>query len=127
MRRQIKARRLLDYSVPRRIKRAIPDYFYLALGGELVSVCGRHVLERDEYGEYTFHWLIGTSGYHVALKATCAKLGMEWLSDYRDSLEWYESDGLDSELLEGMLRQFELGGGANAYYRYLLERERKAH
>ena len=76
----------------------IPDLFYPALLGELVAVFGTYILDRRTIkccGMST-----GTSGWYVALYATCDKLDMEWLRDYYINLEWYDADYLDGLIEE---------------------------
>lgn len=61
----------------------IPDYFYPAFAGELVSVFGSEILEPSETGEVPLFYISGTTGWNAALRMTCKKLGIDWL------MSWY--------------------------------------
>lgn len=77
------------------IMAAIPDYFYPAMLGELVSIVGAFVIDTGRaYGDLNS----GTYGWTCALRQTCDKLGLNWIMDYWDSLEWYDSDQFDGEI-----------------------------
>ena len=45
----------------------IPDYFYPAFTGELVSVFGSEILEPSETGEVPLFYISGTTGWNAAL------------------------------------------------------------
>lgn len=110
-----------DYKIPEDIKAIIPDYFYEAFGGELVSVFGVDVLNKNKDGEYGLAFLEGTAGYVEAFRATCKKLGMDWLADYYDALLWHESDLFDGEISDEVLKQFSSQkDGLNPYYIHLI-------
>ena len=123
-------------TIPDEIKSKIPDYFYIAFGGELVSLFGLDIFdpidERDEINEAALcglDFLEGTSGWSAALWMTCKKLDMDWLWDYWDSLEWYDSDMFDGEIgdkvIEVMRENYDNPGkGANCYYKYIISRKR---
>lgn len=110
-----------DYKIPEDIKSVIPDYFYDAFGGELVSVFGVNVLNKNKDGEYGLAFLGSTAGYVEAFRATCKKLGMDWLADYYDALPWRESDLFDGEISDEVLKQFDSRkDGLSPYYTHLL-------
>lgn len=77
--------------------------FYRALFGELISVHGFDCLipngnnYTDMVSEF-ISYIVGTAAWHTAFIETCHKLSMEWLADYEDSLEWYDSDIFFSEI-----------------------------
>ena len=108
------------YHIPDEIKEKIPEHFYYALGGELVSVFGKDLLCEDEDGIVPLDYVGGTAGYVETLKTTCRKLGMEWLFVYWSGLEWYDSDLFDGEITDEVIRCFSKEGNSNPYYKYLL-------
>lgn len=115
------------YVIPADIKSRIPEHFYYALGGELVSVFGRDALIPDEDGLSPLDYCTSTAGYVAALKATCRKLDMDWLMDYWNKLPWYQSDVFDGEITDEVAKRFNDQNGAknnaNPYYLYLLSLE----
>lgn len=76
----------IQYKIPNELKEKIPDYFYPAFAGELCSVFGPHIFfKEDEI--YGISYVSSTYGWSFAMKATCAKLGIDWLSKYYDELQ----------------------------------------
>ena len=100
----------------------IPDYFYPAFAGELVSVFGTDIFTQDDDGDNTLLYVSGTSGWHAALKMTCYKLNLYWLQNWYDELEWYDSDDFDSKLVELLFSKFLNAKSeyANPYYLWLI-------
>ena len=84
----------------------IPDYFYPAFAGELVSVFGADVLKHPEDEESPLIYISGTSGWNATLRMTCKKLGLSDLWDWYDKLEWYDSDDFDGELVGLLISKF---------------------
>lgn len=73
----------------------IPDYFYPALLGELISINGTWIIGyAHEYGDL----FSSAGGWYCALRQTCEKLNLNWIIDYHRGLEWYDSDIFDGEL-----------------------------
>lgn len=106
------------------IKEKIPDCFYYALGGELVSVFGTDVLEKDVYGVSGLDFVAGTGGYTAAFLMACKKLGMDWLAKYYIGLTRHKSDQLDSEISDKVLKRFRTDmEEKNTYYRFLIGEE----
>lgn len=109
------------YDIPKEIKSKIPEYFYYAFGGELLSIFGKDFLTKDDSsGNYPLDFLSSTNGYSVAFDMTCRKLDMMWLKEYRDSLPYYDSDLFDGEIDEQVIRVFKKSKEANSYYLYLI-------
>lgn len=108
------------YHIPDAIKKRIPPYFYAALGGELVSVFGPLIFEKDEDNIPGLYYIESTCGWSGALRQTCKKLDMIWLFEYYDALTWYDSDAFDDELGEEVLRYFDSTDKGNDYYQYLI-------
>ena len=133
----------IEYKMPKEIKDRIPHMFYEALFGELVSVCGYEMImpdikflkkgRKDPIKCYTdmlieyLSYCEGTSGYTAAFNQTCAKLSMDWLSEYADSLEWFDSDIFFSEISGEMIKVFfsDKIDEKDNYYKFLFDRQNK--
>ena len=63
----------VEYQIPDEIKSKIPQHFYSALAGELCSVFGRMIFDKDESGVYGISYIGGTTGWMEALKMTSEK------------------------------------------------------
>ena len=100
----------------------IPEYFYPAFAGELISVFGTSVLTQYEDGENPLLYISGSGGWNMALEMTCRKLNIDWMFDWYNKLKWYDSDNFDVELVELINSKFLNGKleSANSYYRWLL-------
>ena len=92
----------LDYKDHTPMLRNIPDYFYSALAGELVSVFSPTIFDKDEDGLMGLDLCTGTGGWNAALEMTCKKLDLMWLYSYYLTLTWYDSDRFDSDIYENM-------------------------
>ena len=114
-----------EYKIPDEIKSRIPEYFYYALGGEYVSISVKSALMPDEDGFSMLDYCSSTAGYVEALRATCRKLNMDWLMEYWDSLEWFDSDVFDGEISDEVAKCFASESDSNPYYRYLLEQRKQ--
>ena len=101
----------------------IPDYFYPAFAGELVSVFGSEILDPSETGEVPLFYISGTTGWNAALRMTCKKLGIDWLMSWYDELEWFDSDNFDGELLEMTETKFldNSSESNGSYYRWIID------
>lgn len=111
----------IEYKIPEEIKEKIPDYFYLALGGELVSVFGCGIFSEYEDGLCVLDYSTSTNGWDKAFRMTCKKLNLLWLPVYYDGLEWFESDLFDDEICQEVKIVFrKKDSGTNSYYQYLL-------
>ena len=105
----------VKYHIPKEIKERIPEYFYESLWGELVSVFGSSVIEitgytPDEKEEsfkpiYGLAYCTSTSGWNVAVWATCRKLDLMPVYEYYDGLGWIESDLFDGEIEEEIIQR----------------------
>ena len=102
----------------------IPDYFYPAFAGELVSVFGSEILDPSETGEVPLFYISGTTGWNAALRMACKKLGIDWLMSWYDELEWFDSDNFDGELLEMTETKFldNSSESNGSYYRWIIDR-----
>ena len=114
----------VEYSIPEEIRNKIPDYFYTALAGELFSVFGwdrcRWMFYPKKDPGYA-DLASGSAGWVQAFKATCRKLGLEWLTEYYDTLPWYDSDVFDGIVEQRIWEHFiqRTDDGPNDYFRYL--------
>ena len=125
----------VEYEIPKEISERIPNYFYIALAGELFSTfgynSGLHMftdsanLCSGECHDYDS----GTGGWYAAFVMTCKKLDMLWLLEYYDKLPWYDSDTFDGIMEENIEKYFVKGnwGNWNPYYGYLIGIEKEIH
>ena len=121
-----------NYKIPEEIINRIPEYFYYAMAGELMSIYGIQLFElhkEDEDDEGYYDLDSSTYGWNEAFKATCRKLDMWWLVEYYDTLDWYDGDLFDAEIEDEIIEIFCMKDGIlehpNCYYRYLCERSKK--
>ena len=112
--------------IPEEIENRIPEYFYIAMAGELCSIFGYTVFEKytdpdDPEDEGYYDLDSSTGGWYEAFKATCNKLNMSWLLDYYKTLEWYDSDMFDGIIENRIITNFIMAKDhhANSYYQYL--------
>ena len=115
----------MEYKIPEKILSQIPEYFWYAFVGELVSVFGLLVFEKDLESELMgLNYISSTTGWNAALKMACHKLDMDWLYKYYDNLEWWESDLFDGEF-EDLIKVLFINGElhnthTNPYYLWLI-------
>lgn len=117
----------LDYAIPEDIDSRIPDYFYMAMAGEIFSIFGIDAFALiDPAHEYVnFEYDTGTGGWVAAFKATCDKLGLPWLAKYWDDLSWEQSDAFGdiiAQRIKGHIKKNE-NNHSNEYYKYLVSKE----
>lgn len=108
------------YVIPNDIDTQIPDYFYYALFGELMSVFGEDLLKSaKEFGCLPS----STAGWVAAFTMTCKKLDMKNVLEYYNSLDWYDSDQFDGIIENRVIDKVIIKGNfqANSYYQYLLD------
>lgn len=112
------------YTIPEEIDSRIPEYFYPAMAGELCSIYGSEILQ--QIGDY-FDMDSSTRGWYEAFKMTCKKLNMDWLLDYWNSLEWYDSDIFDGIIEDRIIEKFinVKDQNCNVYYNYLVNKGEK--
>ena len=95
----------LTYKIPEDILSKIPEYFWPAFAGEIVSVFGLFTFNKVD-GLYNLYFITGTTGWNAALKMTCRKLNMDWLYEYYNKLQWWESDMFDGEFEDLIISKF---------------------
>ena len=88
----------MNYKIPADVLEKIPDYFWPAFAGELLSVFGLHIYQKNDGINYDLYHISGTMGWNVAFKMACNKVGIQWLYQYYDALQWWESDQFDGEI-----------------------------
>lgn len=115
----------MDYKIPEDILSKIPEYFYPAFAGELVSVFGRGIFEETDDMGRALNYHSGTNGWNVALKSTCHRLDIDWLYIYYDKLTWWESDMFDGEIEDLVISKFVENEeeSTHAYYLWLFGNE----
>lgn len=134
---------LSEYTIPEKIDSQIPEYFYFAMLGELVSVFGVIIVEKQVTYKYDinckkvlnkdgepvieeeyYNLDSSTAGWVEAFKETCKKLDMEFLIDYYKSLDWSHADIfnaiIESRIINRAIKKDSQEG--NAYYKYLLKK-----
>lgn len=94
----------------------LPNYFWSAFAGELVSVFGIDIFEKDEDGLTPLDYMGGTSGWAVALWSVCHRLDIRWFYEWYDALDWMDSDEFDSDLLDELNKHT---GSHGVYYTWL--------
>ena len=112
----------MEYKIPEEILAKVPQYFWPAFAGELISVFGLAVFEKGEADSYDLFYVSSTSGWNAALQMTCNKLDMKWLFDYYDRLEWWQSDMFDGEFEDLLIKNFVEADNlpAGSYYAWLI-------
>lgn len=85
----------IKYTMPQCIKAMITPEFCEQLAKELHLIFGIGITDTD-YDCLVYQG--GTSGWNVAIAATCRKLKQDELYKYYLSLPWYDSDIFDGEL-----------------------------
>lgn len=132
-----------DYKIPNEIKSCIPDHFYYALAGELVSIFGHFILQPLDFSVYdddgvriankdntdtepVYDLNLSTNGGSLAFFATCEKLHMMWLYDYWNALDWDQGDLFDGEIEEEIVNRVLKGdnNSFNPYFEYLRGKKR---
>lgn len=82
--------------------RRLPEAFWAAFAGELVSVFGIDIFQRENGPQtcMSIECVTGTCGWHASLKAVCKRLWVEWFYEWYDSMDWIESDEFDCDLVD---------------------------
>lgn len=75
----------------------LPQHFYPAFLGELVSIFGPNIFEKyeDWDSDYGYDLESGTSGWYHAFKQACIKIGQKKLCDYYNQFELEDCDEID--------------------------------
>lgn len=117
----------MEYKIPEEILSKIPQHFWPAFAGELVSTFGLFIFEKEEDSDfYALNYVSSTNGWNAALRMTCKKLKMKWLFDYYDKLEWWQSDMFDGEFEDLLIKKFVEADDnpQHEYYKWLIGDDR---
>ena len=101
----------------------IPDAFYIAMAGELVSIFGTDIIQPTEDGGYDLQ--TSTAGWNAAFAATCDKLNMNELREFCRRRPYNQMDEINGEIEKGIIQIFLRKSHyeyANDYYKYITER-----
>lgn len=112
----------MEYRIPDEILTKIPQHFWPAFAGELVSTFDLLIFNKSENDFYPLNYVSGTNGWNAALRMTCKKLEMKWLFDYYDKLEWWQSDMFDGEFEDLLIKNFVEAEDlpASTYYAWMI-------
>jgi hypothetical protein len=97
----------------------LPDYFYIALFGEMCSIDTSITRETVLSNELNVG---GTGLWAEAMNMCCRKLDIKDFMSKYNKLEWYDSDNVDYEIECKMIEVLnkEKDISANSYYRYMV-------
>lgn len=111
------------YTIPREIDSRIPEYFYIALAGELLSIFGLSVFKYDETANPNILMVESSLGWATAMRMTCNKLKMDWLWDYYEGLDRQDLDMFDNTIGSRTLSALSKCSGSTTspYYVYIIE------
>jgi hypothetical protein len=103
---------------PDYIQERITNEFLTTFKEELENIFTKEKPDKPTYWNY-YQWFDSTQGFETALKNACEIHNFMELYDYLQSLEWYDSDILDSELTELLYkRKLVKKGSPNQMYRH---------
>lgn len=113
----------MEYKVPDEVLSKIPRHFWPAFAGELVSIFGLSIFEKETENGYGLFYVSSTVGWNTALRMTCEKLDMKWLFDYYDKLELWQSDVFDGEIEDLLIKNFVESRERpwNEYYQWMIK------
>lgn len=140
----------VEYNIPKYVDDKIPEYFYAAMAGELVSIFGLAWAkvsfnpyiqlaydEEDTPKQYLsmespakedekYDLDASTAGWAEAFMNTCDKLDLPWFADYYVALEWYDRDLFDRIIEERIIKNFikKEWRGVSPYFQYSCENHR---
>lgn len=112
------------YKIPDEILDDIPPYFYAAFAGELYAVFGPTIFDRTGTdGMPMIFNFEGTTGWGAAFRPVASRLELSWLTDYYDTLDWFDSDLFDDQLCGLLFKKFIAEADpsmTSPYYLYLI-------
>ncbi len=95
-----------DYKIPDEILNDIPPYFYESFACELCIVFGPVIFKKSDTGDdYGLFYIEGTTGWVDAFRSVVNRLGLPWLSDYYNSLDWFDSDLFDNQISDLLIKK----------------------
>lgn len=92
----------IEYTIPDEIKNKITMEFLIEFRNQLFRICGYSL---SDFAENSAPANTSTSGWHAAFGVACLNTHNDWLLDYWNSLEWYDSDIFDSELTDMLVKK----------------------
>lgn len=96
----------IEYTIPSNIKNLITDDFLNEFLYQLIRITG---ISSYDFADEGIEYLSGTCGWDAAFGKACINTENKKLFDYRNSLEWYDSDIFDSEIICVLIdREFHL-------------------
>lgn len=97
----------IEYTIPIDIKNLISDGFLNEFLYQLIRITG---ISPYDFADEGIEYLSGTCGWDAAFGKACINTENKKLFDYRNSLEWYDSDIFDSEIIGVLIeKEFILG------------------
>lgn len=97
----------IEYTIPSNIKNLITDDFLNEFLYQLIRITG---ISPYDFADDGIVYLLGIGGWDTAFGKACINTENKKLFDYRNSLEWYDSDIFDSEIICVLIdREFILG------------------
>ena len=102
---------------PEEIQCRITDSFLITFKDELDKIFADKKPAKPTYWNF-YQWFDSTGGFYSALKSTCELYNFMELYNYLQSLEWYDSDILDSSLTEMLYKRGLIKEGTWAEYWY---------
>lgn len=109
----------------------IPTYFYQCLFGECIKIWGINLVEpdnsyksyREQIAEY-LSLIIGTGGWRLAMKETCAQCEMTDMYKYYEGLDWVESDCFDNYIVGNLEDVLFAYSDSPKYYGFKMRKEK---
>lgn len=97
----------IEYTIPSDIKILITDRFLKEFLYQIIRIAG---ISPYDFADEGIEYVTGTCSWYVAFGKACIDTDNKKLFDYRNSLEWYDSDIFDGELINILIdRKFILG------------------
>lgn len=97
----------VEYTIPSNIKNLITDDFLNEFLYQLIRITG---ISPYDFVDDGIGYLPGTGGWYAAFGKACIDTNNKKLFDYKNSLEWYDSDIFDSEIIWTLIeKEFILG------------------
>ena len=97
----------IEYTIPIDIKNLISDGFLNEFLYQLIRITG---ISPYDFADDGIEYTQGTGGWYAAFGKACIDTDNKKLFDYRNSLEWYDSDIFDSEIIGVLIeKEFILG------------------
>lgn len=97
----------IEYTIPSDIKILITDDFLNEFLYQLIRIAG---ISPYDFADEGIEYVTGTCSWYAAFGKACIDTDNKKLFDYRNSLEWYDSDIFDSEIIGVLIKkEFILG------------------